>query len=255
MQTVPVPAPERQDVWAVVVAGGSGTRFGSKKQYALLAGRPVLDWSLDAARAACAGVVLVLPVDDTAEPDRSWDADVVVAGGVSRSDSVRAGLAAVPAAARVIAVHDAARPLAGPAIWGRAIEAVRHGADGAVPVVSVTDTIKSVGTDGALVTLDRAGLVAVQTPQAFAAHALRRAHRNGDDATDDAALVEADGGTVVLVPGHPHNLKVTHPADLLVVAALLPVDRAQYDDPAADPGPGPAIGPGPGPSPSLAGSS
>jgi CTP:molybdopterin cytidylyltransferase MocA len=80
MQTVPVPAPERQDVWAVVVAGGSGTRFGSKKQYALLAGRPVLDWSLDAARAACAGVVLVLPVDDTAEPDRSWDADVVVAG-------------------------------------------------------------------------------------------------------------------------------------------------------------------------------
>jgi 2-C-methyl-D-erythritol 4-phosphate cytidylyltransferase len=162
MQTVPVPAPERQDVWAVVVAGGSGTRFGSKKQYALLAGRPVLDWSLDAARAACAGVVLVLPVDDTAEPDRSWDADVVVAGGVSRSDSVRAGLAAVPAAARVIAVHDAARPLAGPAIWGRAIEAVRHGADGAVPVVAVTDTIKSVGADGALVTLDRAGVLPVE---------------------------------------------------------------------------------------------
>jgi 2-C-methyl-D-erythritol 4-phosphate cytidylyltransferase len=240
-------------VWAVVVAGGSGTRFGSKKQYALLDGRPVLAWSLEAARAACARGVLVLPADDTTEPGRPWDADVVVAGGVTRSDSVRAGLAAVPATARVIAVHDAARPLAGPAIWSRAIDAVRHGADGAVPVVAVTDTIKSVGADGAPATLDRAGLVAVQTPQAFAADALRAAHRNGDDATDDAALVEAAGGTVVLVPGHPHNLKVTHPDDLLVAAALLPVHRAQTDRP----GPGSSDGPGPaaGPSPSLAGSS
>jgi 2-C-methyl-D-erythritol 4-phosphate cytidylyltransferase len=249
MQTVPVPAPDPQAVWAVVVAGGSGTRFGSKKQYALLDGRPVLAWSLDAARAACDGVVLVLPVGDASDPGPSWDADVVVAGGVTRSDSVRAGLAAVPATARVIAVHDAARPLAGPAIWSAAIDAVRQGADAAVPVVAVTDTIKSVGADGTPVTLDRSGLVAVQTPQAFAADALRSAHRGGRDATDDAALVEAAGGTGVLVSGHPHNLKVTHPDDLLVATALLPVHRTQVD------GAGPGTGHGPGPSPSLAGSS
>jgi 2-C-methyl-D-erythritol 4-phosphate cytidylyltransferase len=225
MQTATGAQPDRHDVWAVVVAGGSGTRFGAKKQYALLDGRPVLSWSLDAARRACGGVVLVLPVDDIAA-GRTWDADLVVAGGVSRSDSVRAGLAAVPADVRIIAVHDAARPLAGPAIWAGAIDAVRRGADGAIPVVEVTDTIKSVGPDGVPVTLDRSGLVAVQTPQTFNAGALRSAHRPGADATDDAALVEAAGGTVVLVPGHPHNLKITHPDDLLVATALLPAHLA-----------------------------
>jgi len=81
--------------WAIVVAGGLGTRFGSRKQYAALEGRTLIDWSLHAARRACAGVVLVLPADDLG--DQAWVADVVVAGGVKRSDSVRAGLAAVPA--------------------------------------------------------------------------------------------------------------------------------------------------------------
>lgn len=220
MEMATGPAPDRRNVWAVVVAGGSGTRFGARKQYALLDGRPVLAWSLDAARRACSGVVLVLPADDV-DAAPSWDADLVVAGGISRSDSVRAGLAAVPPGAEVIAVHDAARPLAGAAIWARAIDAVRRGADGAIPVVGVTDTIKSVGADGVPVTLDRSGLVAVQTPQTFRAEVLRSAHRRGGDATDDAALVEAGGGTVVLVPGHSRNLKITHPDDLLVAAALL----------------------------------
>jgi 2-C-methyl-D-erythritol 4-phosphate cytidylyltransferase len=85
----------------------------------------------------------------------------------------------------------------------------------------VTDTIKEVGSDGRLATLDRSRLVAVQTPQAFRADILRRAHRARADATDDAALVEALGGRVVLVDGSPDNLKVTAPHDLAVAAALL----------------------------------
>jgi 2-C-methyl-D-erythritol 4-phosphate cytidylyltransferase len=221
--------------WAIVVAGGSGSRFGARKQYAALAGRRLVDWSLDAARQACAGVVLVLPADDLQAPGEraaaTWPVDRVVAGGRTRSDSVRAGLAAVPEEAEVIAVHDAARPLAGPRLWQAAIAAVRGGADGAVPTVPVTDTVQSRQPDGSLVTLDRSALWAVQTPQAFAASALRRAHAGGDVATDDAALVEAAGGRVVQVAGHPRNLKVTHPDDLLVVAALLPPFLAELGTP------------------------
>jgi 2-C-methyl-D-erythritol 4-phosphate cytidylyltransferase len=213
--------------WAIVVAGGNGTRFGARKQYATLAGRRLVDWSLEAARRACAGVVLVLPADDlppaTLGAPSPWPADAVVAGGVKRSDSVRAGLAAVPAGVEIIAVHDAARPLAGPELWLATIAAVRRGADAAIPTIPVTDTVKSVAQDGSLVTLDRSALWAVQTPQAFAATALRQAHAGGGDATDDAALVETLGGRVVRVAGHPRNLKVTHPDDLLVAAALLPV--------------------------------
>lgn len=240
--------------WAIVVAAGLGTRFGARKQYAALDGRPLVSWALEAARRACAGVVLVLPGDDLpaddlpadgrpVAPGRSapetafprvtgaagtrWDADVVVAGGVSRSDSVRAGLAAVPDGVEVIAVHDAARPLAGPSLWRATIDAVLAGADAAIPTIPVVDTVKSLQTDGSLATLDRSSLYAVQTPQAFRAGALRGAHAGGKDATDDASLVEAQGGVVVQVAGHPRNLKVTHPDDLLVVTALLPAFREE----------------------------
>ncbi len=231
------------ETWAVVVAGGSGTRFGSRKQYAELAGRPVLAWSLDQARRACDGVVLVLPADedhggqdgggqddggqddggqdDGGRDSGGWDADAVVSGGPTRSASVRAGLAAVPATAMAIAVHDAARPLARHSIWMAGLDAVRRGADAAIPIVDVTDTIKQVQADGQLLTLDRSRLVAVQTPQAFRAAMLRRAHASGGDATDDAALVEAIGGTIVRVDGAPDNIKVTAPGDLPVAAALL----------------------------------
>jgi len=208
-------------VWAVVVAAGSGSRYGGSKQYERLHGRTVLEWSLGAARLVCAGVVVVLPPADVS----GWapDGSVAVAGGTTRSASVRAGLAAVPADAEVIVVHDAARPLAGRALWDAAIAAVRAGADGAICAVPVTDTVKRV--DGALVveTIDRAELVSVQTPQAFRASALRAAHAVGDDASDDAALVERAGGRVVIVPGSPDNLKITHAHDLAVAAALAPV--------------------------------
>lgn len=209
-------------IWAVVVAAGSGARFGGAKQFSLLHGRTVLDWSLSAARAACTGVVAVVPGADLGR-DLALRAppDVVVAGGATRSASVRAGLAAVPPEAEVIVVHDAARPLAGPALWEAAIGAVSEGADAAICVVPVTDTIKRVLGATVIETLDREGLVAVQTPQAFRAAALRGAHAAGGESTDDAGLVEAAGGAVVTVPGSPHNLKITHAHDMAVAAALL----------------------------------
>jgi 2-C-methyl-D-erythritol 4-phosphate cytidylyltransferase len=204
--------------WAVVVAAGSGARFGGAKQYETLGGRRVLDWSLDAARQACEGVVLVVPADRLGAQD---GATIVVSGGASRSESVRAGLAAVPPESDVVVVHDAARPLAGPDLFRAAIEAVRAGADGAVCAVAVTDTVKRVAGDVVVETLDRRELVSVQTPQAFRAATLRRAHAAGASATDDAALVEAIGGRVVVVPGHPRNLKLTTPGDLALAQHLL----------------------------------
>jgi 2-C-methyl-D-erythritol 4-phosphate cytidylyltransferase len=140
---------------------------------------------------------------------------LTVAGGETRSASVRAGLAAVPDEAEVICVHDAARPLADAGVYQRVIDAIREGADGAVPAVPVSDTIKVVGADGVIVaTPDRAMLVAVQTPQAFRAEVLRAAHAAGGEATDDATLVEAMGGRVVTVPGDPRNRKITDRSDL-----------------------------------------
>ena len=103
------------------------------------------------------------------------------------------------------------------------IAAVRAGADGAVPGLAVADTLKRVDDVRVTATVDRVGLVAVQTPQAFAADMLRAAHATRAEATDDAALVEAIGGNVVVVPGDPRNLKITGPADLMIAAALLEV--------------------------------
>ena len=209
------------EAWAVVVAGGSGSRFGGPKQFVELAGRSLIDRSLEAAREACTGVVLVVPADRLTEPDPAWKADSVVSGGVTRSESVRSGLDAVPASAAIIAVHDAARPLARVELWQAVIGAVGAGADAAIPAAPVTDTVKEVAPDGRLVTLDRSRLVAVQTPQAFRADLIREVHARGGEATDDAALVEAAGGRVTLIPGPGDNIKITSPDDLLVAAALL----------------------------------
>ena len=151
-------------------------------------------------------------------------------GGATRADSVRCGLAAVPDDAEVIVVHDAARPLASPALFDAVIDAVTDGgADGAVPGVPPSDTIKAVDESGRVTsTLDRATLVAVQTPQAFRAAVLRRAHAEAAPAgvTDDAMLVEALGGTVLVVPGEPGNLKITDPDDLGAAERLLAARRA-----------------------------
>jgi 2-C-methyl-D-erythritol 4-phosphate cytidylyltransferase len=169
-------------------------------------------------KTACDAVVLVLAEDAVWDGAAVW---ATVIGGATRSDSVRAGLAAIPEGAEIVVVHDAARPLADRVLFDAVIAAVRAGADAAVPGIPVADTLKRV--DGARVveTVARDDLVAVQTPQAFRCAALRAAHRGAPDATDDAALIEAIGGTVVVVPGDPRNLKVTTPTDLAVAAVLL----------------------------------
>jgi len=201
-------------VWAIVVAAGTGSRFGGPKQYETLGDRRVLDWSLAAARSVADGVVLAVLPDRAGDPEPG--ADRVVAGGASRSESVRAALAEVPPDADVVVVHDGARPLASPALFGAVVAAVREGADAAVPGLPLADTVKRVRHGVVLTTLDRAELVAVQTPQAFTAESLRRAHARGAmAATDDAALVEAVGGRVVVVAGEADNAKLTTAADLL----------------------------------------
>ena len=230
-------------VWSIVVAGGSGRRFGRLKQFSELAGRPVLEWAVQACRPCSAGVVLVVPATDAAsgaaEAPDPHGADAVVSGGATRADSVRCGLAAVPSEAAIIVVHDAARPLASPALFDAVIAAVTEGgADGAVPGVPLRDTIKVVDESGRVTdTLDRDRLVAVQTPQAFNAAALRRAHAEAAPdaatpaaatpaaATDDAMLVEALGGTVLVVPGEPGNLKITDPDDLMAAERLVAARR------------------------------
>ena len=204
-------------VWIIVVAAGSGSRFGGPKLSALLDGRSVLDWSGAAAAVHAEGIVLVTS-PHTPAPTVTTDCPVqVVAGGASRSDSVRAGLDAVPAGAGVIVVHDAARPLATASMFAAVIAAVRAGADGAITAVPVIDTVKRVRGDDVVETLDRGELVAVQTPQAFRASVLRAAHADGADATDDAALIERAGGRVVIVDGDVRNGKLTTMDDLAML--------------------------------------
>lgn len=202
-------------IWVIVVAAGTGERFGGPKQYADLLGRRVLDWSIDAARSVADGVVLVVAPDAADRPEPAVDA--VTTGGASRSASVRAGLAVVPAAADLVLVHDAARPLASHALFRSVVDAVLAGSDVVVPVVSVVDTV----TDGAGTPVDREQLRLVQTPQGFAADALRRAHGTGAEATDDATLVAAMGGRLRQVQGERWNLKITEPDDLAVAGVLL----------------------------------
>jgi 2-C-methyl-D-erythritol 4-phosphate cytidylyltransferase len=213
-----VPGAGAAEVGAIVVAAGRGMRFGTPKQFLELAGTRLVDRAVEACAAACDAVVVVLP------PDLEWDGPPVhaaVPGGATRSDSVRAGLAALPATVEIVIVHDAARPLASRALFDAVITAVRDGADSAVPALPVADTLKRVDGGRVLGTVARDDLFAVQTPQAFRADVLHAAHASADTATDDAALVEHRGGCVVVVPGDVANFKITAPSDLELAAAML----------------------------------
>ena len=195
----------------------------------MVAGRPMLEWSIDALRevAAIDTIVVALP--------GGWDGPAPagttgVPGGEHRSQSVRAALSA--AAGDPVVVHDAARPLLTAQIVRAALdELASHACDGVIAAAPVTDTIKQ--ADGGVVTrtLDRASLWAVQTPQVFRRAALERALDAPDDvlaaATDDAWLVERDGGTVRVVASPPENMKVTTRGDLQVAELAL---RARADD-------------------------
>jgi 2-C-methyl-D-erythritol 4-phosphate cytidylyltransferase len=207
---------------AILVAAGSGERLGASrpKAFVVLAGRPMLDWSLEAIRAAgIEEVVVALPGGEAAPAGCTG-----VAGGLTRSASVRRALAAAPPSDAVI-VHDAARPLVSPELFGAALEALAH-ADAAIAAAPVTDTVKEAGPDHRVTaTLDRSRLWAIQTPQAFRRDSLERALDVQDDvlaaATDDAWLVERAGGSVVVVPSSPANFKVTTAHDLQVAELLL----------------------------------
>ncbi|MCY3850411.1 MAG: 2-C-methyl-D-erythritol 4-phosphate cytidylyltransferase [Acidimicrobiaceae bacterium] len=209
-------------IWAIVVAAGSGSRFGAAKQFVDLAGASVLDRSVLTAARHSDGVVVVVPSSEVAGLSSGLESGElpdgferrVAAGGPTRSESVRNGLAAVPHNAEFVLVHDAARPLASDAIFESVIAAVCAGADAATPVIAVADTIRF-RSGGAL---DRDELVAVQTPQAFRAEVLRLVHQQSPEATDDVSLVADAGGRVELVAGEQRNLKLTTSYDLEVAA-------------------------------------
>ena len=212
-------------VWTIVVAAGSGERFGAAKQFELIPAPDVraeveriVDRSVRLASRHSDGVVVVLPAGFV------WDGpDVAVAvdGGATRSASVRNGLAEIPDDVEVVLVHDAARPMADDGVWQRVIEAVRAGSPAVVPAVPIADTLKRVDGNTVVATVDRSDLVAIQTPQGFRLDVLRAAHAGNGEHTDDAGLVEMMGERVVTVVGDTRNLKVTTPEDLERVRWML----------------------------------
>jgi 2-C-methyl-D-erythritol 4-phosphate cytidylyltransferase len=209
---------------ALVVAAGRGERLGADrpKAFVMLAGRPMLDWSLDALRAAPSVERVVVAVPPGVE--RVGGDVVSVPGAEARSQSVRNALAAA-GDADVVLVHDAARPLVDADLVERCVAALDGGADAVVAAAPVTDTIKEAADGVVRRTLDRSVLWAVQTPQVFRRAALEDALAQPDDvvaaATDDAGLVEARGGVVRVVASTARNLKVTTPDDLQLAELLL----------------------------------
>ncbi len=213
--------------WAIVVAGGEGSRLGADlpKAFARLAGRPLLAYAIDLLddHPSVDGVVLVVPAEWEepatllADQLAAGKVAAAVAGGETRALSVAAGLAEVPDTAEAVLVHDAARPFASAGLVDELLAALA-GHDGAVPCVPVTDTVKRVRDGRVVETPVRSELRSVQTPQAFRAAALRAAFARPQaewrDATDCASMVEAAGLSVAAVPGDAGNVKITTAADL-----------------------------------------
>ncbi len=217
---------------AIIVAAGSGQRFGNAgKSFAIVGGMPMAWWSLTAASEAetideivlvCgehsqAAALALLEFFITTKPV------TLAIGGARRQDSALAGIAATSANVDVVAIHDAARPLVSGELFDRAIEAAReHRA--AILAVPVSDTIKRVVNDVVLETVIRDELVSVQTPQAFDKALLLEAFATagaGTTVTDEASLIESLGYQVHIVPGRNDNIKVTYPSDLILIEALL----------------------------------
>ena len=210
----------------IIAAAGTGERLGvgRPKAFVTCAGRPLVEWSVAPVTAVCDRVVVALPAA-AGEVCGALSAVEIVEGGRSRSESVAAAVRAAPDAEAYL-VHDAARPLVTRELVERCVAEVAGGWDAAVAAAPVTDTVKEVASDGAVLrTLERSSLWAVQTPQAFRGEALRRALDVGPDrlaaATDDAALVEEAGGRVRVVRAPAENVKVTSQADLATAEALL----------------------------------
>ena len=210
-------------VIGIVLAAGSGERFGGAKQYALLRGERLVDRAIRTVTQACGPPILVLPdVGGWSGPPTA----AVVVGGSTRTESVRNAMAAVPEEAEAIVVHDVARPLASAMGMAALVAAVDAGADAAVPVWDLPDTVKQQrGDDGGLRHVGREGYVVAQSPMAFRAAALRQVFATYDTVPiEESIAVERLGGTVVGVPGDRWSPHVVEPRDLEMVARLLSDD-------------------------------
>ena len=212
---------------AIVVAAGTGSRAGGNKQWRTLGGKPVLRWSVEALLDAGAEVIVVTAPDagdQAAEALAGLSGWRTVEGGETRADSVRNGLNALTGAPdQVVMIHDAARPMLSRAVIDRLLTALDT-AEGAMPALPVADTLKR-GADGAITeTVDRADLWRAQTPQAFRRDRLLAAWARwpaDQTPTDDAAVVEHDGGRVALVEGDARLMKLTFPEDFEMAEALI----------------------------------
>lgn len=221
-----------EPVVALVVAAGSGVRLGGDGPKALrpLVGRPLLQHAIEALiSGGVTRVVVTIREQDRAQFETALaDIDVpvdLVVGGAERQDSVRLGLTAVAASgARIVLVHDAARPLVPPAVVRAVVDAVRSGATAVVPAIAVADSVRTTAS-GRSAVVDRSTLVAVQTPQGFDVTTVIRGHTYVHEhelrVTDDAAVCELIGEQVTIVPGSRESLKITDPVDLLLAEAVL----------------------------------
>jgi 2-C-methyl-D-erythritol 4-phosphate cytidylyltransferase len=208
----------QESVWAIVLAGGVSRRFGERaKQFEHIGGVPLVDRTVAAARRACDGVVVVLP------PGRAWTGapvDAVTEGGDHQSESLRSGLAAVPADAAIVVVADPAHPLATDALFEAVVDAVRGGADGAVPVIPILEVVQRVRDGQVVETLPKDDLVLTQTPQAFRADVLRAVHADRPRPVENSGLLVERGHRVVTVSGDVGNVHVTTPAELAIAESL-----------------------------------
>jgi 2-C-methyl-D-erythritol 4-phosphate cytidylyltransferase/2-C-methyl-D-erythritol 2,4-cyclodiphosphate synthase len=214
---------------AIVVAAGSGSRAGGGKQWRLLGGRPVVRWSVEALlKAGAEDVVVVIAPGSETEAGAAlvglpgWR---LASGGAARADSVRNGLTALSGPGdRPVLIHDAARPLLSAAVIRRLLEALEH-ADGALPALPVTDSLRR-ATDGRLSGgVDRENLWRAQTPQAFRLHTIVDAYAAwpvDEAATDEASVVERNGGSVLIIKGDARLMKLTVPEDFAMAEALIP---------------------------------
>lgn len=214
-------------MWAVVLAGGVSRRFGDRpKQFERVGGVRMVDRTVAAARRTCDHVALVLP------PGREWDGERVATlaeGGDHQSESLRAGLASVPADAAIAVVADPAHPLASDALFTAVVDAVRRGADGAVPVVPILEVIQRVRDGRVLGTVPKTDLVITQSPHAFRVPVLRAVHLDRPRPVENSSLLVERGYRVVTVPGEPGNLHVTTSEELAVVHRLALAESADLN--------------------------